>query len=202
MTAAAVPAQTPRELSPRMRLLLDSAVTVVAQQGMRGLTHRAIDREAGLPEGSCSAYMRTRAALVQSLATHVNALLRDDLETLVQEAAGSVDFDPAVDAACRLVTGWVVERRELMLTRAELFLELARRPDMAEGLERWREDLIGVVVGIYAAREHQQPRPLAAVVVAAIEGVIIAALGNPAMAEPEALDGTIRMIITRLGEQT
>ena len=32
--------------------------------GLRGLTHRAVDAEAGLPEGSCSAYMRTRVALL------------------------------------------------------------------------------------------------------------------------------------------
>ena len=42
------------QLSPRRRLLVNAAIEVVAANGLRGLTHRAVDREAGLPEGSCS----------------------------------------------------------------------------------------------------------------------------------------------------
>ena len=51
---------TKASLSPRRRRILDAATVVVADHGLRGLTHRAVDREAGLPEGSCSAYFRTR----------------------------------------------------------------------------------------------------------------------------------------------
>ncbi len=39
----------------RQERLLTGAVHVVARSGLRGLTHRAVDAEAGLPEGSCSA---------------------------------------------------------------------------------------------------------------------------------------------------
>ena len=55
------------QLSPRRRLLVDAAIEVVAAHGLRGLTHRAVDREAGLPEGSCSAYLRTRHAMISAL---------------------------------------------------------------------------------------------------------------------------------------
>ena len=50
--------------STRERVLLAAAVRVLATGGLRGLTHRAVDSEAGLPQGSCSAYMRTRLALL------------------------------------------------------------------------------------------------------------------------------------------
>ena len=49
----------------RKDLITDAAIALVAEQGMRGLTHRAVDRRAGLPEGSTSAYFRTRKALVE-----------------------------------------------------------------------------------------------------------------------------------------
>ena len=42
--------------SPRRRQLLDAALHVIADEGLRGLTHRAVDRRAGLPEGTCSAF--------------------------------------------------------------------------------------------------------------------------------------------------
>ena len=53
--------EEPPTLSPRRRQLLEAALHVIADEGLRGLTHRAVDRRAGLPEGSCSAYLRTRA---------------------------------------------------------------------------------------------------------------------------------------------
>ncbi|WFR73994.1 TetR family transcriptional regulator [Prescottella defluvii] len=41
---------------PRTALIADAAVTLIAQQGLRALTHRAVDRAAGIPEGSTSYY--------------------------------------------------------------------------------------------------------------------------------------------------
>ena len=44
--------------------LLDAALELVGTQGMRGLTHRAVDAAADLPSGSRSNYFRTREALI------------------------------------------------------------------------------------------------------------------------------------------
>ena len=55
--------------------------------GLRGLTHRAVDREAGLPEGSCSAYLRTRQALVLALTEYVAEGLTGDCEHLAGDLA-------------------------------------------------------------------------------------------------------------------
>src|SRR5882762_7629376 len=49
----------------RRRRLADAAIDTLATAGMRGLTHRSVDRAAGLPEGSCSYYFRTRHALLR-----------------------------------------------------------------------------------------------------------------------------------------
>ena len=46
--------------------IADTAITTLARDGMRGLTHRAVDRAAGLPEGSASYYFRTRQALLKA----------------------------------------------------------------------------------------------------------------------------------------
>ncbi|HEX5919668.1 MAG TPA: TetR family transcriptional regulator, partial [Nocardioides sp.] len=43
----------------RRTVLLDAALELVGTQGMRGLTHRAVDAAAGLPAGSTSNYFRT-----------------------------------------------------------------------------------------------------------------------------------------------
>ncbi len=44
--------------------LLDAAICVLGESGIRGLTHRAVDAAAGLPAGSASNLFRTRDALL------------------------------------------------------------------------------------------------------------------------------------------
>jgi hypothetical protein len=51
-----------RGFMSRRALIADTAISTLARDGMRGLTHRAVDRAAGLPEGSASYHFRTRQA--------------------------------------------------------------------------------------------------------------------------------------------
>ena len=61
--------------------LVDAALTVVAEKGMKGLTHRAVDAAAKLPEGTTSNYYRNRTALVDATLDRLEqldlALLKD-----------------------------------------------------------------------------------------------------------------------------
>ena len=65
----------------RRTQLLDAALTVVADKGMKGLTHRAVDAAAQLPQGTTSNYYRNRAALVAAVLDRLEqldgALLQD-----------------------------------------------------------------------------------------------------------------------------
>jgi AcrR family transcriptional regulator len=47
--------------------VLDAAIEVLGQSGIRGLTHRRVDAEAGLPAGSTSNLFRTRDALLNAV---------------------------------------------------------------------------------------------------------------------------------------
>src|SRR3954447_1685384 len=51
-------------MTDRRTGILDAALSVLAHDGMRALTHRAVDAAAGIAPGSTSYYFRTRAALV------------------------------------------------------------------------------------------------------------------------------------------
>src|SRR4051795_11673043 len=142
--------------SSRMELLLGSALSVVSQQGLRGLTHRAVDREAGLPEGSCSAYLRTRKALVLALTQYVANSLAEDVEGLAAELkVCALGEDQAVEAVTGFFMRWLDER-DLLLTRMELSLEAARDPEVAALLAAFRQRLIGLVESILSARGKDQ----------------------------------------------
>ena len=59
--------------------IADAAISTLARDGMRGLTHRAVDRAAGLPEGSASYYFRTRQALLQATVERLAELTSTDM---------------------------------------------------------------------------------------------------------------------------
>nr|WP_221381386.1 TetR/AcrR family transcriptional regulator [Actinoplanes polyasparticus] len=49
----------------RREAIADAAISLVAAEGLRSLTHRAIDRALDLPAGSTSYYARTRRQLIE-----------------------------------------------------------------------------------------------------------------------------------------
>jgi DNA-binding transcriptional regulator YbjK len=168
------------ELSPRRLRLMDAATKVVSDQGLRGLTHRAVDREAGLSEGSCSAYYRTRQALQLGLAEHVAGTLTEDVVALAAQLQDCGPHDEQkTELTSQLILRWLRERH-LLLARLELGLAAAREPDLAALLTEWRLRMVGVVASIVEARGHEEAEERAEVLVAAIDGVLLAALVRPA----------------------
>ena len=59
------------ERRPPRERVLDAALAVLGQQGLRALTHARVDEAAGLPRGSASNYFRTRRALLDGMVEHL-----------------------------------------------------------------------------------------------------------------------------------
>ncbi|GAA2152183.1 ABC-F family ATP-binding cassette domain-containing protein [Nocardioides koreensis] len=186
-------------LSPRRRELLDAAVHVVADDGLRGLTHRAVDRRAGLPEGSCSAYFRTRRALQTSLAEYVAAALAADVADLAEQLRGlSGADDRAAGLTAQLFLRWLDER-ELLLAKLELSLEASRDAELATVLTTSRSQLVGVVAGIMVAQGRDHATERAEALVASFDGILVAALPKPDPERRDFLSGSLRLLMAALG---
>lgn len=169
---------TPEGTAARQELLLRSAIAVVGRSGMRGLTHRAVDREAGMPEGSTSVYYRTRLALLTALGGFVAAQLHADVRALGAELpspASEEGVDRAIEATTRMLLQWS-EHPDLIVTMSELALEAARTPSLSEPIVAWRMDLIEVVEGIVCRTEQPGSRLRAEAIVASLDGVVLSGL--------------------------
>ncbi|RKN18980.1 TetR family transcriptional regulator [Micromonospora musae] len=114
----------------RRAALADAGLRVLAATGARGLTHRAVDAEAGVPVGTASNYFRSRDALLGALGERIMERFTPDDEVLAALAAREPSLELFTD-----YVRYVVERttRQPELTRAlfELRLEAVRRPDLA-----------------------------------------------------------------------
>jgi AcrR family transcriptional regulator len=120
----------------RRTRLTDAGLAVLAREGARGLTHRAVDREAGEPTGTTSNYFRSRAALVDGLVRRIFERLAPEPEALErlgrQEPSRELFADYVRDIVRRLTTN-----RDLTLALVELRLEAARRPEVAAAMGEW-----------------------------------------------------------------
>jgi len=129
----------------RRRALGDAGLAILAREGARGLTHRAVDAEAGVPAGTTSNYCRSRAELIGLLVARIGERLAPDAE--VQAALAAQVPDRARFAAhVREIVARLTASRDITLALLELRLEAARRPEVAETLGAWmREGFAGDV---------------------------------------------------------
>jgi DNA-binding transcriptional regulator YbjK len=171
---------------------------VVADEGLRGLTHRAVDRRAGLPQGTCSAYFRTRQALQLAVTEHVAATLAADVDRMGAELVEcSGDEARALALTLALFERWLDER-EMILAKLELSLEAPRNPAVAEALTASRTRLVAVVDGILTRAEKEHSDGRAEALVASFDGLLIAALQKPPAERRAFLSGSLALVLHAL----
>jgi DNA-binding transcriptional regulator YbjK len=117
----------------RRTSLADAALTVVAAKGLKGLTHRAVDAEAGVAVGTTSNYFRNRAALVAAAVDRVEE--RDSL--LLQQQGGS-EIPTSVAALAEQLAGALLAlaKNHAELTRARFAFALDQPDVVAAGHQR------------------------------------------------------------------
>jgi DNA-binding transcriptional regulator YbjK len=116
-------------ITDRRSAVLDAAIELLGTQGMRGLTHRAADAEAGVPIGSTSNYFRTRDALLAAVVERFTERERETWELLAARACPLTPRDLALTIA-ELARESVGVQRSLTRARYVLLVEGAQRPTL------------------------------------------------------------------------
>ncbi|MBD0020340.1 TetR family transcriptional regulator [Gordonia pseudamarae] len=108
----------------RREVIARSAITVIAGHGVRALTHRAVDREAGIPEGATSHHARTRQALIELIIESLESRTLADTQLFVDSLATSEprDIDGLASALTELIDA-LASREADMRARYALMLE-------------------------------------------------------------------------------
>ncbi|MDC7123414.1 TetR family transcriptional regulator [Cellulomonas fimi] len=128
---------------PRFALLTDAAIRLIAEAGMRGLTHRAVDARAGVPTGTTSVHFRTRRALVEAVVERLADLDQAELEDQglrfagsTGEAAGLPDalqpdhLDAFAAQVAVVLDAWLSTGRTRTLVRYACLLEATHHPEL------------------------------------------------------------------------
>lgn len=126
----------------RRAALLDAAIEVLALHGARGLTFRAVDTAADVPQGTVSNYFTNRDDLLNQVARRVYERLAEDASTVATRVPGPPEGRDYVTALMHDLVDRITEFREGYLALLELRLEATRRPHLRTLLtERIQADI-------------------------------------------------------------
>lgn len=147
---------------------------MLGREGSKGLTHRAVDRAAGVPAGTTSNFFRTRSALL-------GAALKRHVELDTPPSRGLADVEDLKlddDQAKQLILAALdhllrPEARHLLAARYELVLESTRRPDLQREFEPARERFVKLSEALLRARGCERPEAHAAQLTATLDGVLL-----------------------------
>lgn len=165
----------------RRTTLADAAITLLGTAGAKGLTHRAVDAQAGLPEGSTSFYCRTRQELL-ALALQRHAQL--DLQDLQGDAAqlGEAELTQArfVETLLGRIADWASPAKlPRLAARFELILMASRDPALAATMAQQRAHFVEATELALRRLGSGQPKDVAPRLVAVVDGILIDQVHTP-----------------------
>jgi DNA-binding transcriptional regulator YbjK len=175
--------------------LADAAIDLLGRLGARGLTHRAVDAEAGEPPGTTSRYFRTRHALLCGAAERIQALHFADL---ARAPRGRLARAAVADHLGGLVLAALTRQRPRHLAALELYLEATRRPELRAALTNARRAQIALIQEIHHAAGIELTYHQAAMLVTGLTGLIFTALSTPeaiGLRRPEDVADLVRQMV-------
>ncbi|KUL30415.1 TetR/AcrR family transcriptional regulator [Streptomyces regalis] len=113
----------------RRAALVDAGVEVLAREGARGLTFRAVDAEAGVPVGTASNYFTGRDDLLRQIDARLHVRLAPDPEVIAGLLTRPKDRS-LVTAFMHDLMARATRDRTGYLALLEMRLEASRRPEL------------------------------------------------------------------------
>ncbi|MEU2923678.1 TetR family transcriptional regulator [Streptomyces sp. NPDC007251] len=186
-----------RQNPARRTALLDAAIEVLAREGSRGLTLRAVDKEAAVPTGTASNYFAHRTDMLSQVMRRTRERLTPD----PAELAGTLDAEPSHEMVRTLMLQ-LVDRmrrdRSSHLAMLELRLEATRRPELHAELARFFTAELDANIDFHLGHGLPGDRTGVVVLYLAMLGLIVDDLTVPALLAPHQLDALIDTMVTRL----
>lgn len=190
------------ETVDRRDLLLEAAIRVISDQGMRGLTHRAVEAEAGVPHGSTTYYFGTRHELLTALMAYMSERGRREIEPIARGmtlllADRSKPID--LDSIARAYVAWIDSAAEIELARYELQVTAARDPEMKQLMTENCDVFRRMCEPIVIACGSSNPSRDANILQAALDGWMFDRLTHSEPSDDTIIDG-MKMLLGAIGQ--
>lgn len=160
--------------------LLEAAISQLAAEGMRGLTHRKVEARAGVSQGSAKYHFGSTEGMVEAVVQHMvdveaMSILRPSPEVVAQSQAAGFPTEELMAMANRVFEE-LLSRGDLLRARYVLFVHAADRPELQEIIRRGR-DVFVAEIGDHLVTPD--PELGARFVIALVDGMVLHQLSAP-----------------------
>jgi AcrR family transcriptional regulator len=176
----------------RRQALLDAAVKVVAERGLRGFTYRAVAQEAGVTHGLVQHYFGTLETLLEEALAA--AFARDQEQAPAYTSHG-------VDEIVERLPGHVEATKTQQTFQYAMLIESLRRPDLEPHIHRLYEAYVAAMRERLVRAGLPDDPALARLVFAAVDGLVLQRLICADREEMEASLGWLRTLLDALGKR-
>lgn len=190
-------AERPLRGEARRGLLLDATLRVIAADGPGAVTHRRVAAEAGLPLAATTYWFASKEELI--LEAYRLAAARD--VDRVRDLAAACERTPPSELGPKLadlVAEELADQRATLMASYALWLESARRPELREVERAWTDEYTAVVAQILAAAGAPGAHQAARLLIAAIDGLILAELSRDEPAGAAELRPLVQRLVSAL----
>ncbi|SDY49534.1 transcriptional regulator, TetR family [Micromonospora pattaloongensis] len=189
-----------RQNPARRAALLDAAIEVLAREGSRGLTFRAVDTEANVPAGTASNYFANRDELINQIGARIYERLRPTDEQFAQARRGSPDRGKLADLMRELVQR-MADFPSGYLALIELRLEATRRPALRQVLTTMVRSDLADNVDFHRASGNPGDATTVNLLYLALNWLILDRLTLPGVFSGEETDALIVAAVDRLASE-
>ncbi|WP_030162260.1 TetR/AcrR family transcriptional regulator [Glycomyces sp. NRRL B-16210] len=186
-----------RQNPERRAALVDAAIEVLAAQGARGLTFRAVDQQAKVPVGTASNYFASRDELLMQVSGRVFERL-DPGPTVMGEALAL----PRTRATANRLLHEMVERITAFpsghLAMLELRLESTRRPELRTALTEQVRAIVQDNIDFHIGSGLPGDDDAVVLLYLLLNGLIVERLTLPDLFDQDRADALITEAATRI----
>ncbi len=165
------------------------------------MTHRAVEKTAGLPPGTASNYFRSREALLVAAAERIVELHHADMDRAAQQhktaavPAASIT-ELVVDLLTESLLGAATTLRSRYLAIFELQLEAVRRPALASALAGLQDSSTRFTAGHHAELGLPIPRERIPTLITLYGGALFSLVtAPPGSISKDVVQGVVRAIV-------
>ncbi|GGP58894.1 TetR/AcrR family transcriptional regulator [Saccharothrix coeruleofusca] len=183
--------------NPARRIsLVNAAIEVLARDGARGLTFRAVDAEAGVPTGTASNYFANRDDLLRQVGEHIHVRFTPDPAKVADTMRAPADRGLLVTLMKDLLDR-LRKDRAAYLALLELRLEATRRPELQAALTKTISDTLEDNVRFHVDYGLPGDRTTVVSLYLAMSGLVVEHLTLPEVLPESSLEGLVEALVDR-----
>ncbi|HEY7622129.1 MAG TPA: TetR family transcriptional regulator [Solirubrobacteraceae bacterium] len=175
--------------------IIEATIRLIGRDGVDGVTHRAVAREAGVSLSSTTYHFASKDEIVSDALRRVAAL---EIERIARDAERLVS-DPDVASIARALAAWLTEQLRgegLLRVRAgyHLQLEAVHRPELRAIHIEWGQAVRDLAERVLRAAGSPRPETDAIILASAIDGMRL----DEVTAPRPGFERRVRPVIERL----